>query len=59
MGNPVEHTLSPAIHNTLAEQMRLNVCYVPFLVESERVRAAVEGAYGDHRLSLITAVNLF
>lgn len=45
IGNPVEHTMSPAIHNTLAEAMDRNLVYVPFHVESGRVRQAVEGAY--------------
>lgn len=56
MGNPVEHTLSPAIHNTLAEQMGLNVCYVPFLVESGKIRAAVEGAYALNVLGMNVTV---
>lgn len=45
IGNPVEHTLSPVIHNTLAEITGQNLVYVPFLVEAERLKAAVEGAY--------------
>ena len=32
MGNPVEHTMSPAIHNTLAEATGENLVYVPFHV---------------------------
>ncbi len=45
IGNPVEHTMSPAIHNTLAEAMGENLVYVPFHVAPEQVGAAVEGAY--------------
>ena len=44
IGNPVEHTMSPMIHNTLAEKMGINLAYVPFLVETE-LGKAVEGAY--------------
>lgn len=44
MGCPVEHTLSPIIHNTLAEHMGQNMVYVPFHVEKENVEAAIQGA---------------
>ncbi|MDE6738024.1 MAG: shikimate dehydrogenase, partial [Lachnospiraceae bacterium] len=33
IGNPVEHTLSPMIHNTLAGRLGHNLVYVPFPVE--------------------------
>lgn len=45
IGNPVEHTLSPVIHNHLAKTENRNLVYVPFLVEKDRVKEAVEGAY--------------
>lgn len=45
IGNPVEHTMSPAIHNTLAEALQENLVYVPFHVPAGQVRQAVEGAY--------------
>lgn len=45
IGNPVEHTLSPIIHNTLAEEFGHNLVYVPFLVENGYVEEAVKGAY--------------
>ena len=45
IGNPVEHTMSPAIHNTIAEETGQNLVYVPFHVPEGRVREAVEGAY--------------
>lgn len=44
IGNPVEHTLSPIIHNTLAEEFGHNLVYVPFLVENGHVEEAVKGA---------------
>ncbi|MDE7254077.1 MAG: shikimate dehydrogenase [Acetatifactor sp.] len=45
IGNPVEHTLSPVIHNTLAELTNIGLCYVPFRVEEGQLEAAVKGAY--------------
>lgn len=45
IGSPVEHTMSPAIHNTLAEAMGQNLVYVPFHVQTGRVGEAVMGAY--------------
>lgn len=44
IGYPVEHTLSPVIHNTLAGLMGHDLVYVPFPVEPGRVRDAVMGA---------------
>lgn len=45
IGNPVEHTMSPAIHNTLAQAMGENLVYVPFHVPEECVEEAVKGAW--------------
>lgn len=45
IGNPVEHTLSPMIHNYLAEELSVNMTYVPFHVEQGRLADAVKGAY--------------
>ena len=45
IGNPVEHTLSPVIHNTLAELTDTGLCYVPLRVEEGALEAAVKGAY--------------
>ena len=45
IGSPVEHTLSPMIHNTLAERLGHNLVYVPFPVETGRLGEAVNGAY--------------
>lgn len=44
IGNPVEHTLSPVIHNTLAEITDKNLVYVPFHVK-QGLGEAVKGAY--------------
>ena len=48
LGNPVEHTLSPVIHNTLAELKGINLVYLPFLVEKDRLKEAVQGARALH-----------
>lgn len=48
LGNPVEHTLSPVIHNTLAELTGINLTYLPFLVEQEQLHDAVRGARALH-----------
>lgn len=56
IGNPVEHTMSPAIHNNLAEQMGINLAYVPFLVENGRLEDAVKGAYALNILGLNVTV---
>lgn len=45
IGNPVAHTLSPVIHNTLAEELEQNLVYVPFQVEESHVEEAVKGAF--------------
>ena len=50
IGNPIEHTLSPVIHNTLCGLMGIDAVYVPIRVESDIVTAVnglVEsGVYG-------------
>lgn len=45
IGDPVEHTESPSIHNLLAEKLGDNVVYVPFRVDGRHLEEAVEGAY--------------
>ncbi|MCL2719358.1 MAG: shikimate dehydrogenase [Lachnospiraceae bacterium] len=44
LGNPVAHTLSPLLHNTLAEKMGHNMIYAAFPCE-KKVAAAISGAY--------------
>lgn len=41
-GYPVEHTLSPAMHNAAFEYLGLDYCYLPFLVRPEALQQAVE-----------------
>ncbi len=45
IGNPVEHTKSPIIHNTLAEEFAENLVYVPLHVPTGYAEDAVKGAY--------------
>ncbi len=45
IGNPVGHSISPFIHNTLAQRLGINLAYVTFKVESGEVETAVKGAY--------------
>lgn len=56
IGNPVEHTLSPIIHNTLAEIFGHNLVYVPFPVETGRAAEAVAGAFALGILGLNVTV---
>ncbi|MFH1288043.1 MAG: shikimate dehydrogenase [bacterium] len=42
-GYPVEHTLSPIIHNTAFEYLGLNYVYLPFLVKPEDIKSALAG----------------
>lgn len=44
IGNPVGHSLSPMIHNTLAKEMGINLVYTAFKVEDGRVGDAIKGA---------------
>lgn len=56
LGNPVEHTLSPVIHNTLNEILGRNQVYVPFHVEAEGLEQAVQGAFALNILGMNVTV---
>ncbi len=43
IGHPVEHSLSPAMHNSAFAALNLNWCYVPLPVHPERLGEAVAG----------------
>lgn len=45
MGCPIEHSMSPMMHNYYSEQMGVDMTYVPFKVEPGQVGDAVRGAY--------------
>lgn len=65
IGNPVRHTLSPLIHNTISEELGKDLYYLPFPVE-EDVTLAVRGAWNlgirglnvtvPHKLAVIPAL---
>lgn len=56
IGNPVEHTMSPVIHNTLAEATGENLNYVPFHVSGGYLEAAIKGAYALNLLGMNVTV---
>lgn len=56
IGNPVEHTLSPMIHNTLAKLTGHNLVYVPLPVEPDKLPQAVAGAEALQLLGLNVTV---
>ena len=45
IGDPVEHTFSPPIHNSLKNVLNENFVYVPFHVPTGQVEVAMKGAY--------------
>ena len=45
IGNPIGHTLSPAIHNMLAEETGYDLAYAAFPVGTGRLEKAIEGAF--------------
>jgi len=56
IGNPVAHTMSPAIHNTVAHEMGHNLVYTAFHVESGKLEAAVKGAHALNILGINVTV---
>lgn len=56
IGNPVEHSISPLIHNTLAELCNVNMAYVTFKVQAEQVMPAVKGAFALNVLGMNVTV---
>ena len=43
IGDPIEHTMSPIMHNAAFEKMGLDYLYVPFRVRREELGEAIEG----------------
>lgn len=41
IGDPVEHSISPQMHNAAYEELDLNYCYVPFHVKKDELEKAV------------------
>jgi shikimate dehydrogenase len=43
IGDPIEHTVSPAMHNAAFRELSLDYVYVPFRVKAENISQAVLG----------------
>ena len=56
IGNPVGHSVSPAIHNNLARLTGKDMVYTTFKVEKGDVKTAVKGAYSLNILGLNVTV---
>jgi len=54
IGDPIEHTLSPAMHNAAFEELNLDFIYVAFRVRKAELRDAIIGArsLGVHGLNV-------
>ena len=52
IGHPLRHTLSPKIHNMLAEMTGTNLVYVPFDVQPERIADVLPGAQALNLLGM-------
>ena len=51
-GNPIGHTLSPVIHDTVSDTFSLDERYIPFQIPEEELKSAVEKAYEEGILGL-------
>ena len=56
IGNPIEHTVSPVIHNNLAAALGEDFAYVALKVEEEGLEDAIYGAYALSLLGLNVTV---
>ncbi len=52
-GDPVEHSVSPAMHNAAFDALRLNTVYVPFHVPAAPLRELKAAAAGIRSLSIL------
>ncbi|MCX7921613.1 MAG: shikimate dehydrogenase [Clostridia bacterium] len=43
MGNPIEHSISPQLHNTISKHLGIDLVYVPLKVEKSDLENAVKG----------------
>ena len=43
IGDPIAHSMSPAMHNDAFQKYELNATYVPFHVKPENLQDAVKG----------------
>lgn len=54
IGDPIQHSLSPAMHNASFSEQGLDWVYVPFHVQPDHLRDAIRGMKGLH----ITGLNV-
>ena len=45
IGDPIEHTLSPMIHQIFIDSRGDNYAYIPYRVKSENLESAIQGAW--------------
>ncbi|MFZ5942804.1 MAG: shikimate dehydrogenase [Bacillota bacterium] len=45
LGNPVGHSLSPVMHNTFFQLLKMNYAYIPFEIDAEKLDKGVEGLW--------------
>ncbi|WP_159455060.1 shikimate dehydrogenase family protein [Pseudobacteriovorax antillogorgiicola] len=45
LGNPIQHTKSPAIHNYSAEQLGINCCYVPLEFQGVDLKSLLDSLW--------------
>lgn len=43
IGSPIEHSMSPQLHNSISKQLGIDMVYVPFCVEENELQDAVRG----------------
>ena len=46
IGDPIEHSISPVMHNAAFQALGLDYAYIPFKVKSLELRKAIEGIRG-------------
>ena len=56
IGNPVEHSISPLIHNSLSEFENIDMAYGTFRVNQGEVKKAVDGAFALNILGMNVTV---
>ncbi|MCX7710911.1 MAG: shikimate dehydrogenase [Clostridia bacterium] len=43
IGNPIEHSFSPMLHNSISKHLGIDTVYIPFKVEKNHLESAVHG----------------
>ena len=50
-GNPIKHTMSPLMHNTISDELGFDIRYIPFHI-TEKLGEAVKTAFNDEIVGL-------